>query len=93
MIPLLAATSAIGTIGNLGSEAMDLWKRLTESKAAGKANAPSGTGSTADGFAAMLSEKMGRHAASSTDGTPPGAGHDGPARTHHPAAQRLDRLA
>ena len=93
MLPLLAATSAIGTIGNLGSEAMDLWKRLTESKAAGKVNAPSGTGGTVDGFATTLSEKMGGHAASSPGGVPSGDGHDGPGRTRHPAAQRLDRLA
>ena len=94
MIPLLAATSAVSTIGNLGNEAIAIWKQLTEAKAVAKANASSGTGSSTDGgFASMLSERIGKHAVPSSGSIQPDAGHEGSTRMHHPATQRLDRLA
>ena len=94
MVPLLAVASAVSTISNLGSEAIALWKQLTESKAAAKANASSGTGSSTDGgFAGMLSEKIGKHVTPSSGSIQPDAGHDGSTGTHHQATQRLDRLA
>lgn len=94
MIPLLAAASAANTIGSLGSEAIAIWKQLTESKTAAKANASLGTGSSTDGgFAAALSERIGKHAGPSSSSTQPDAGHGGPTRAHHPATQRLDQLA
>lgn len=94
MVPLLAAASAVSTIGNLGSEAIALWKQLTESKAAAKANASLGTGGSTDGgFAGMLSERIGKHATPLSGSNQPDAGHDGSTGTGHPATPRLDRLA
>lgn len=91
MVPLLAAASAVSTIG---SEAIALWKQLTESKAAAKANASLGTGGSMDGgFAGMLSERIGKHATPSSGSNQPDAGHDGSTGTGHPATPRLDRLA
>lgn len=52
MIPLLAASSAISAIGEVGSSALEAWKQLTSSHQA----SPKGdAGSSSDSFGALLS--------------------------------------
>ena len=94
MVPLLAASTAINTVDQLGSGALALWKQLTGSKGASKADPAGGSShSSADSFAAMLPRGTGHSATASAGSSVTSASHGGVGYGHHSTAQRLDRLA
>ena len=94
MVPLLAASTAISTVDQLGSGVSALWRQLTASRAARKSDS-SGEGSlsAADSFAALLPGGTGHLAVASAGSSKPDSSHSTEVHGRHSTAQRLDRLA